>query len=139
MWQLLSSLSVQDMTQDPYSQMEMQELGATFWLVMLAIAVFFIAVMWKIFTKAGKPGWASIIPIYNLVVWLDIVGKPVWWIILLLIPIVNIFVYIIMYHGLSKAFGKGVGFTLGLIFLGIIFFPILAFGSAQYTRPGPAM
>lgn len=95
-----------------------------------------IAAIWKVFTKAGKPGWAAIIPIYNLVVLLQIVGKPIWWIILMLIPIVNIIIQIIVTHQLSKSFGKDVGFTLGLIFLGFIFFPILGFGDAKYMGPG---
>ncbi len=102
----------------------------------IAIIVFAIAALWKVFTKAGKPGWACIIPIYNIIVLLEIVGKPVWWIILLLIPIVNLVVIIIVYHQLSKSFGKDVGFTLGLIFLNIIFIAILGFGSAKYVGPG---
>lgn len=108
------------------------------WAIVLyvAIIVLMIASIWKVFTKAGKPGWAAIIPIYNIVVLLEIVGKPIWWIILMLIPIVNIVVQIIVTHQLSKSFGKDVGFTIGLIFLGFIFFPILGFGSAKYIGPG---
>jgi hypothetical protein len=99
----------------------------------LAIAVLYIASLWVIFTKAGKPGWASLIPIYNIIVLLEIVGKPWWWIFLVLIlP----FIFgIWMLNLLSKSFGKGVGYTLGLLFLGFIFFPILAFGDAKYTGP----
>jgi hypothetical protein len=108
------------------------------WAIILyiAIIIFAIASLWKVFVKAGKPGWACIIPIYNIIVLLEIVGKPIWWIILLLIPIVNFVVLIIVYHQLSKSFGKDVGFTLGLIFLNIIFIAILGFGSAQYVGPG---
>lgn len=108
------------------------------WVIVLyvAIVILMIAAIWKVFTKAGKPGWAAIIPIYNLVVLLQIVGKPIWWIILMLIPIVNIIIQIIVTHQLSKSFGKDVGFTLGLIFLGFIFFPILGFGDAKYMGPG---
>ena len=90
----------------------------------------------KLFEKAGKPGWAAIVPIYNFIVLLEIIGKPVWWFILVLIPIVNIIVLIMIWHQLSLSFGKDVLFTLGLIFLGFIFYPILAFGSAQYVGPG---
>jgi len=97
--------------------------------------VFYIAAMWKVYTKAGQPGWAAIIPIYNLVVLAQIAGKPVWWVLLMLIPIVNIVVAIMIWHGVSTNFGKGVGFTLGLIFLGFIFIPILAWGDAQYLGP----
>ena len=105
------------------------------WIIYIAIIVLMIAANWKIFTKAGKPGWAAIIPIYNIIVLLEIIGKPVWWIILLFIPIVNIVIGIIMVHGLSKSFGKGVGYTLGLIFLGIIFYPLLGFGDDKYLGP----
>jgi hypothetical protein len=103
-------------------------------LIWLCILVFFIIVMWRIFTKAGKPGWAALIPIYNTIVLIQIVNKPIWWIFLFFIPIANIVFIIIVYHRLSLSFGKDAGFTVGLIFLGIIFFPILAFGSAQYRR-----
>ena len=105
--------------------------GATL-IIYLAITLLVIASMWKVFTKAGKPGWAAIVPIYNTIVLLKIVGKPIWWIILLLIPFVNIIVLLIVINELSKSFGRGVGTTLGLIFLGFIFWPILGFGSAQY-------
>jgi hypothetical protein len=104
-------------------------------IIMLAIMVFFIATMWKLFTKAGKPGWASLVPIYNLVVYLEIVGRPVWWIVLMILPIVSFIVLIVMTVDLAKSFGKGGGFAVGLIFLGFIFYPILAFGSAQYVGP----
>lgn len=89
--------------------------------------------MWKVFEKAGKPGWAAIVPIYNLVILLEIVRKPIWWIILLLIPFVNLIVIIILYIELAKVFGQGGGFAVGLILLGIIFIPILAFGDAKYV------
>ena len=105
-------------------------------VIYLAIIVLIIASMWTIFSKAGKPGWASIVPIYNLIVLLEIVGKPWWWLLLMLIPIVNIVILIIVWHNLSLSFGKGGGFTVGLILLGIIFLPILAFGDAKYVGPG---
>ena len=101
-----------------------------------AIAIFYAVCHWMIYAKAGKPGWAAIVPIYNYIVLLDIVGKPWWWILLLFIPLVNIVVAIMVVNELSKSFGKGVGFTLGLLFLSFIFYPILAFGSAKYEGPG---
>jgi len=104
-------------------------------IIQLALIVLMIASMWKIFTKAGKPGWACIVPIYNLVVMLQIAGKPLWWILLLLIPIVNIVVVIILLIEIAKVFGKGVGFGIGMIFLPFIFYPILGFGDAKYTPP----
>lgn len=105
-------------------------------VVYLAIVVFLIASMWKVYTKAGKPGWAAIVPIYNIIVLLEIVGKPTWWIILMLIPLVNFIVLIIIMHQMSLSFGKDTGFTIGLLLLPIIFIPILGFGSAQYVGPG---
>jgi hypothetical protein len=105
----------------------------------LLIALVLIVAMWKVFTKAGQPGWASIIPLYNIYIWCKIVGRPGWWVILLLIPIVNFIVAIILCIDLAKSFGKGVGFGLGLAFLGVIFFPILGFGSAQYQGPSAGM
>ena len=106
-------------------------LGA-YLFVVLAIGVFLIICQWKIYTKAGKPGWACLIPIYNIVVLLEIVKKPVWWLVLLLIPIVNLVIAIIIMIELAKVFGKDGGFTVGLILLPYIFYPILAFGDAKY-------
>jgi hypothetical protein len=100
------------------------------------LTILMIFALWIIYTKAGKPGWACIIPIYNLIVLLEIVGKPWWWFLLMLIPVVNVVIAVIVYHNLSLSFGKGAGFTAGLIFLSIIFFPILAFGDAKYLGPG---
>lgn len=104
-------------------------------LISLALFVLIIASVWKIFTKAGRPGWAAIIPIYNTIVQLQIVGRPVWWIVLLFIPLVNIVFAIIMLNDLSKSFGRGVGTTLLLLFLPFIGFPMLGFGSAKYVGP----
>lgn len=104
----------------------------------LLIALFVIVAMWKVFTKAGRPGWAAIIPIYNMYVWCKIVGRPGWWVILMLIPLVNVIVGIIVCIDMAKSFGKGVGFGIGIALLGIIFLPILGFGSAQYQGPSAA-
>jgi hypothetical protein len=107
-------------------------------VVELLILLLVIVGMWKVFTKAGQPGWASIIPIYNMYVWCKIVGRPGWWVILMLIPFVNIVVGIIVCIDLAKSFGKGAGFGWGIALLGIIFLPILGFGSAQYQGPSAA-
>jgi len=107
----------------------------TFIIIWLAIVVFILAAQWKIYTKAGQPGWACIIPIYNLYVMLKIVGKPWWWLLLMLIPIVNIIFLVWTYNMLSKSFGKTEGFTVGLVLLGIIFIPILGFGDSKYLGP----
>jgi Family of unknown function (DUF5684) len=106
-----------------------------FIIICLAISVLQIAGMWKAFTKAGQPGWAAIIPIYNTYIMLKIGGKPGWWLLLFLVPIVNIVIIIWMYNMVSKSFGHDAGFTLGLIFLGLIFWPILGFGSSKYLGP----
>jgi hypothetical protein len=103
--------------------------GGLFGLV-LALAV--IAGLWKVFEKAGKPGWASLIPIYNLIVLLEIVGKPLWWIVFFLCVPIG---WILVPLELAKVFGKDIAFALGLIFLGFIFVPILGFGDARYVRP----
>lgn len=111
--------------------------SALFIILYLALWVIMIVANWIIFKKAGKPGWACIIPIYNILVLLQIVDRPWWWILLMLIPGVNVVIGIIVYHNLSLSFGQGIGFTFGLLFLGIIFFPILAFGSAKYVGRNP--
>lgn len=112
-------------------------IGVVVVLIYLAIVIVLIVAGWKLFVKAGQPGWAVLIPIYNIVVMLKIIGKPVWWIVGFLIPIVNFVVAILLSVGLAKVFGKGTGFAIGLIFLPFIFVPILAFGDAKYTAPPP--
>jgi hypothetical protein len=102
-------------------------------IIGLVVGLLVIAGMWRLFSKAGKPGWAAIIPIYNLIVLLQIAGKPIWWILLLFIPIVNFIVIIMIWVGVARAFGKGTGFALGLVFLSPIFVPILGFSDAQYV------
>ena len=106
-------------------------------LINLAVALVVIIGMWKVFTKAGKPGWAAIIPIYNVIVLLEVVGKPVWWIVLLLIPFVNIVISILLNLALAERFGKDGLYAVGLIFLPFIFLPMLGFGSSTY-QPAPA-
>ena len=101
----------------------------------LIVAAIMIIAHWKIFEKAGKPGWAAIIPIYNLIVLLEIVGKPLWWIILFFIPCVNIVFLVWVTNLLSKSFGQSEGFTVGLLLLGVVFYPILGFGNYQYLGP----
>ena len=99
----------------------------------LILAVLAIAGMWKAFEKAGKPGWAAIIPIYNVIVMLEIAGRPLWWIFLFFIPIVNIVIAIIVSIDIAKGFGQGAGFGVGLALLGFLFWPILGFGNAHYV------
>jgi len=107
-----------------------------YWVAVVAgivVGVVMIIAGWKVFQKAGKPGWAIIIPIYNVIVWCEIAGKPGWWFILFLIPIVDIIIAIIVAVNVAKAFGKSgaFGFFL-LIVLSFIGMLILGFGKAQY-------
>ena len=102
-------------------------------IIYLAILVFIIAGMWNVFTKAGQPGWAVLVPILNLYFLLKIAGRPGWWLILMFIPVVNFIIAIIVAMDLATSFGKGAGFGLGLVFLGFIFYPILGFGDATYV------
>ena len=113
-------------------------LGLILGVVWLAVVVFYIFVGWKIFEKANQPGWAYIIPIYNMVVMLQIIGRPIWWIILFFIPLVNVIVGIMCVVDFAKSFGKGTGFAVGLLLLGFIFAPMLAFGDAKYQGPAAA-
>jgi hypothetical protein len=108
---------------------------ASFFLFFLAIAIIVIIAQWKIYEKAGQPGWACIIPIYNVYILLKIVGKPGWWLLLLIIPFVNFVILIWVTNLLAKSFGKSEGFTLGLLFLSFIFYPILGFGKDEYQGP----
>ena len=104
----------------------------------LIVWVISVVGMWKVYEKAGKPGWASIIPIYNVIVMLEIIGKPMIWLLLLLIPCVNIYFGIVMINLLSKSYGQSEGFTVGLIFLPFIFYPLLGFGNYRYLGPAGA-
>lgn len=112
-------------------------MGGFFFLEILLIVLMIVS-LWKVYTKANQPGWAAIIPIYNMIVLLKMIGRPVWWIILMFVPFVNIIVGLVVTYDLSKAFGKGIGYTLGLIFLPFIFYPVLAFGDASYMSSGMA-
>ncbi len=101
----------------------------------LVVGILLIVAYWKLNTKAGQPGWAAIVPFYNIYVMLKIVGRPGWWLILFFIPLVNFVIAIILMVDLAKAFGKGGGFAVLLIFLPYIGIPILAFGQARYVGP----
>ena len=109
--------------------------GMCFGLFELLLIAVIIAGLWKTFVKARRPGWEAIIPIYNIYILLKIAGRPGWWLILFLIPLVNIIVGIIVSVDVAAKFGKGVGFGIGLALLGFVFYPILGFGDAVY-QPG---
>lgn len=110
-----------------------------FMVVYLAFIILIVAGLWKTFTKAGQPGWAAIVPIYNLYILCKIAGRPGWWLLLIFIPLVGLIFGIILSIDVAKSFGKGVGFGIGLALLGFIFIPILGFGEAQYQGPAAAM
>lgn len=106
---------------------------AASWVIGALVGVLMIVAMWMMFQKAGKPGWAAIIPIYNIIVFCQVAGKPGWWVVLFLIPIANIVFYIITSLSLAKNFGKSGAFGFFLVFLlSFIGIPILGFGKAQY-------
>jgi hypothetical protein len=99
------------------------------------LAIIGIVAMWKLFAKAGQPGWAAIIPIYNIIVFLKVVNSPWWWLLLMLIPIVNIVLLIIVSLDFGKSFGKGGAWSFFLlIVLSIIGYLILAFGKSEYKK-----
>ena len=109
-----------------------QGIGAAAVAVPLIILIVMIVSGWKIFTKAGKPGWAILIPIYNVIVLLEIVNKPLWWIILFLIPLVNVVVGIYVAYLLILHFGQPGWHVVLYILFSIIYMPYLAFSSAEY-------
>lgn len=102
-------------------------------IFMSVIAFALIGGLWKMFEKAGEPGWAAIVPVYNAVVLLKIAGKPAWWIVLFFIPLANLIATFLVAASVSERFGKGLGFTLGLVLLPYVFYPVLGFGKSQYS------
>lgn len=113
-----------------------QIFGVGFVIFALLVAVLCIAGMWKIFEKANQPGWAAIVPIYNYYILTKIIGKPWYWLLLMLIPYIGAIWAIWSFNLLSKSFGKDAGFTIGIIFLPFIFLPMMGFDkSIQYQGP----
>lgn len=104
-------------------------------LVMLAIAVVALIGLWKVFEKAGKPGWGAIVPFYNLYCLFEMSFGTGWLFLLMFVPCVGQIMLIIMWVKLAVAFDKGVGFGIGILFLPFIFLPMLGFGDAQYVGP----
>ena len=115
----------------------MEHLPATIgvWIFLygsVAYTLFILVAYWLLYEKAGEPGWVSLIPFYNLYVFNTMAGKPGWWLILWILPFVNVVIAILVCIALAEKFGKGVGYGLGILFLGFIFIPLLAFGDAVY-------
>lgn len=115
-----------------FAQQNSDAAGLLVPLIGLAIMVAVIAGVWRVFTKAGKPGWGALVPIYNVVLLLDIAKRPLWWLLLLCVPVVNLIVAVIVSVDIAKRFGKGAGFGVGLAFLGFVFYPVLGFSNARY-------
>jgi len=113
-------------------QMEDSGIGIVALLFWLAICAAVLIGFWKVFEKAGKPGWGCIIPIYNLILLLEIAGRPLWWIVLYIVPVVNVVIGIMVSLDIARKFGKGTGFGIGLALLAPIFYPVLGFGDAKY-------
>jgi Family of unknown function (DUF5684) len=113
-------------------------MGGAFGIVWLIVVLVVIIGLWKVFTKAGQPGWAAIIPIFNLYILCKVAGRPGWWLILMLIPFVNFIVWIILSLDVAKNFGKGAGFGIGIALLSFIFLPVLGFSDATYQGPATA-
>lgn len=141
-----ASQMVEQMSQmDPSTTVDPAALGvmaafAGVWLLFwLTVALLSIIGLWKVFTKAGKPGWAAIIPFYNIYVLLQIVGRPGWWLLLFLIPFVNIVISVIVFIDLGKAFGKDPVYSVLLLWLlNPIGMMMLGFGKDQYRGPKAA-
>ena len=110
-----------------------------FSLVAVVASVLMIIGLWKVFTKAGKPGWAAIVPIYNLITLLEIVGRPAWWVLLTFVPFANLYVVIMVAIDLAKAFGKSGGFAALLILLPPVGYMMLGFDKSAYAGPVAAM
>ena len=108
-------------------------------LIEVVVLVVAFAGLWKIFAKTGKPGWAAIVPIYNVFVLTEIAGKSIVWFILAIIPCTSIIGIVVLWIAVAERFGKGVGYGLGLTFLAPIFWPILGFGSSRYNGPPPQL
>ncbi len=95
------------------------------------LAILMLVCMWIIFKKCGQPGWASVIPVYNLVALCRCGGLSGWWTLGVFVPLLNLFAWFYIMLRLAQRFGKGAGFAVGLFLLGFIFLPILAFGKSQ--------
>jgi hypothetical protein len=111
--------------------------SAIVWIIYFAVIVLQIAGMWRVFEKAGQPGWAALIPFYNGYILAKVAGRPGWWWVLLIIPLVNFVVWIILCVDAAKNFAKGTGYGIGLALLPFVFFPVLGFGPDTY-RGSPA-
>ncbi len=113
----------------------MNDTGITAGLIIYTVIVLLmIASGWKVFAKAGLPGWGILVPGYNIYLMCKLAGKPGWWVLLLFVPLINLIIAIVLTVAMVQKFGKGAGFVIGMLLLPFIFLPILGFGSATYQR-----
>lgn len=105
--------------------------------VSVVFVLVMIASVWRTFSKAGEPGWASIVPIYNAYVYFKIADKPAWWIILLAVPVANLVFLGSAGMSMAENFGRSKAFGLGIAFLGFFFYPVLAFGGSKFKEQPP--
>lgn len=120
---------------DPAAAGAMAGAMMIYYIILLAVSILSIIGMWKMFAKAGKPGWAAIVPFYNMYCLFEIGWGNGWMFLLMFVPCVGIVFQIILFFKLASAFGRGVGFGFGLLFLSPIFYMILGFGEADYIGP----
>lgn len=119
------------MLQEPQ---ELERASPALIVVAIALIIFYAIVGWKVYEKAGQPGWACLIPIVNYWFFAKAAGKPGWWGLLMFVPLANIVIWFILCIDLARRFRHGAGFGVGLALLGFIFFPILAFGDYEPGR-----
>jgi hypothetical protein len=112
-------------------------IAGVFLLVVLVVILFYVVASWKLFSKAGVPGWGAIVPIYNIYLWCKIAGRPGWWVLLFIVPLVNVIVHLIVSLDVAKSFAKSGAFGVGLWLLAAIFVPILGYGPSTYVGPSP--
>jgi len=121
------------------SGLAMAGVGMVMLLFWLAVVAVFVIAFWKVFTKAGQPGWAAIVPIYNAYILTQIAGRPGWWVLLMLIPFVNIVISLILAIDIAKSFGQSPVFGVVMLWLlSAIGYLVLGFGSARYIGPAAA-
>jgi hypothetical protein len=106
--------------------------GIGMMIILLAIVVLMVASIWMMFVKAGKPGWACLVPLYNIIVWLSIIGRPWWYLFFLVFPVTAVILWAIIVFGTARSFNRSILFVLGVTFLPFIFIPVLGFSSSDY-------
>jgi len=126
--------------QNTLSQSEPNMLvGIIFLVFVLAFTLFLYSAIWRTFSKAGHSGWKTLIPIYNVIVWLRLIGRPAWYTVALFIPVTSVWLWAVLGFGTARSFGRGIPFALGLTLLPFFFLPVLAFGGSSYIGPmGPS-